>query len=87
MENLSIVFEVVKNLITLNLAKVQRHEWEIFQGYGFFALVVFLSLGLYCYWYHLYRSEKKGERNYEKYADLVLKDDIDDSVLESKRSA
>ncbi|MPA92770.1 cytochrome c oxidase, cbb3-type, CcoQ subunit, partial [Campylobacter coli] len=37
--------------------------------------------------YHLYRAEKKGERNYEKYANLALSDDIDDSVLESKRSA
>ncbi|EKK2370402.1 cytochrome c oxidase, cbb3-type, CcoQ subunit, partial [Campylobacter coli] len=47
----------------------------------------FLSIVLYSYWYHLYRAEKKGERNYEKYANLALSDDIDDSVLESKRSA
>ncbi len=32
-------------------------------------------------------QKKKGERNYENYANLALKDDIDDSVLESKRSA
>ncbi len=87
MEDLSIVFDVIKNLITFDLAAVQKHEWKIFQGYGFFVLVMFLSIVLYAYWYHLYRAEKKGERNYEKYANLALKDDIDDSVLESKRSA
>ncbi|ENP7018194.1 cytochrome c oxidase, cbb3-type, CcoQ subunit [Campylobacter coli] len=87
MEHLVIVWNVIKNLVTLNLSAVQKHEWEIFQGYGFFALVMFLSIVLYAYLYHLYRTEKKGERNYENYANLALKDDIDDSVLESKRSA
>ncbi|MEW83967.1 cytochrome c oxidase, cbb3-type, CcoQ subunit [Campylobacter coli] len=87
MEHLVIIWDVIKNLVTLNLSAVQKHEWEIFQGYGFFALVMFLSIVLYAYLYHLYRTEKKGERNYENYANLALKDDIDDSVLESKRSA
>ncbi|TKX32885.1 cytochrome c oxidase, cbb3-type, CcoQ subunit [Campylobacter aviculae] len=87
MEHLSIIFDVVKNLITFNLAAVQKHEWEIFQGYGFFFLVMFLSIVLYTYWYHLYKVEKNGERNYEKYASLALSDDINDSVLENKRSA
>ncbi|EAC1346601.1 cytochrome c oxidase, cbb3-type, CcoQ subunit [Campylobacter coli] len=87
MEHLVIIWDVIQNLVTLNLSAVQKHEWEIFQGYGFFALVMFLSIVLYAYLYHLYRTEKKGERNYENYANLALKDDIDDSVLESKRSA
>ncbi|MCW1371667.1 CcoQ/FixQ family Cbb3-type cytochrome c oxidase assembly chaperone, partial [Campylobacter jejuni] len=51
MEHLSIV-DVIKNLITFDLATVQKHEWEIFQGYGFFVLVMFLSIVLYAYWYH-----------------------------------
>ncbi|HEC1752402.1 TPA: cytochrome c oxidase, cbb3-type, CcoQ subunit [Campylobacter lari] len=58
------------------------------QAYGFFALVVFLVVVLYSYWFHLYRSEKTGRRNYEKYADLALYDEISDRVLEqNKRSA
>ncbi|ELF2320497.1 cytochrome c oxidase, cbb3-type, CcoQ subunit [Campylobacter lari] len=58
------------------------------QAYGFFALVVFLVVVLYSYWFHLYRSEKIGRRNYEKYADLALHDEIGDRVLEqNKRSA
>ncbi|MCW1359684.1 cytochrome c oxidase, cbb3-type, CcoQ subunit [Campylobacter sp. US33a] len=86
MEDLKIVFGVIKDIITLNFDAITKQEWELFQGYGFFAFVVFLVVVLYAYWYHLYRAEKKGERNYEKYANLALKDDIDDSILENKRS-
>lgn len=58
------------------------------QAYGFFILVVFLVVVLYSYLYHLYKSEKTGRRNYEKYAELALNDDISDRVLEqNKRSA
>ncbi|TXE88400.1 cytochrome c oxidase, cbb3-type, CcoQ subunit [Campylobacter volucris] len=58
------------------------------QAYGFFALVVFLVVVLYSYWFHLYRSEKTGRRNYEQYADLALNDEISDCILEqNKRSA
>lgn len=87
MEHLVIIWDVVKSLATFNLVGVEKHEWEIFQGYGFFLLVMFLSIVLYAYLYHLYKVEKMGERNYEKYANLALNDDIDDSVLENKRSA
>ena len=87
MENLETIFGVIRNLITLNLSAIQKHEWELFQGYGFFFLVIFLVAVLYAYCFHLYRSERKGEKNYEKYAHLALEDDINDSVLENKRSA
>lgn len=87
MEHLLILLDVIKKIITFNLSGIDRDEWKIFQGYGFFLFVVFLSLILYCYLYHLYRAEKKGERNYEKYANLVLDDSMNDSVLENKRSA
>lgn len=86
MRDLETIFGVMKNLFTLNLSAVEKHEWELFQGYGFFTLVVFLVVILYSYWFHLYRSERKGRRNYEKYANLALEDDINDSVLENKRS-
>ncbi|WP_270992196.1 cytochrome c oxidase, cbb3-type, CcoQ subunit [Campylobacter upsaliensis] len=74
-------------LLSFNLSGIEKREWEIFQGYGFFSLVVFLVVVLYAYWFHLYRSEKRGERNYEKYADLALNDELDDRILENKRSA
>ncbi|WP_170020528.1 MULTISPECIES: cytochrome c oxidase, cbb3-type, CcoQ subunit [unclassified Campylobacter] len=53
------------------------------QGYGFFFFTVFLVIVLYSYCYHLYKSERTGRRNYEKYSNLVLKDDLSDEILES----
>ncbi|MCX2683568.1 cytochrome c oxidase, cbb3-type, CcoQ subunit [Campylobacter sp. MIT 21-1685] len=87
MEGLGIFFSVMKNIITLNSSAIEKYEWEIFQGYGFFILVVFLVIILYAYCFHLYRSERRGERDYEKYARLALDDDLDDSIVENKRSA
>lgn len=87
MQDLEIFFSVIGQLLSFNLSGIEKREWEIFQGYGFFSLVVFLVVVLYAYWFHLYRSEKRGERNYEKYADLALNDELDDCILENKRSA
>ncbi|EOA2509255.1 cytochrome c oxidase, cbb3-type, CcoQ subunit [Campylobacter upsaliensis] len=87
MQDLEIFFSVIGQLLSFNLSGIEKREWEIFQGYGFFSLVVFLVVVLYAYWLHLYRSEKRGERNYEKYADLALNDELDDRILENKRSA
>ncbi|MDD2384470.1 MAG: cytochrome c oxidase, cbb3-type, CcoQ subunit [Sulfurospirillaceae bacterium] len=53
------------------------------QAYGYIFLTVFLAIGLYAYIYHLYRAEKKGTRNYEKYADIALHDNIDDAPVEA----
>ncbi|CZE47752.1 cytochrome c oxidase, cbb3-type, CcoQ subunit [Campylobacter geochelonis] len=53
------------------------------QAYGYFILIVSLSIGLYAYYYHLYKSEKTGRRNYEKYGKLALDDSLEDEVLES----
>ncbi|MEB2807584.1 cytochrome c oxidase, cbb3-type, CcoQ subunit [Campylobacter upsaliensis] len=87
MQDLEFFFSVIGQLLSFNLSGIEKREWEIFQGYGFFSLVVFLVVVLYAYWFHLYRSEKRGERNYEKYADLALNDELDDRILENKRSA
>ena len=53
------------------------------QGYGFFAFVVVAVALLYGYYFHLYKSERSGRRNYERYSDLALKDGIDEEILES----
>jgi cytochrome c oxidase cbb3-type subunit 4 len=37
---------------------------------------------LYGYIIHLYRSEKKGEKDYEKYGKLALDDEIDSPKVE-----
>lgn len=53
-----------------------------FQAYGYFALTLFLVVALYGYIYHLYSSEKKGTRNYEKYGDIALNDELDDDPVD-----
>lgn len=54
-----------------------------FSAYGYFFLTVLLVVVLYSYIYHLYSTEKKGKRNYEKYSDMALNDEITDKPVES----
>jgi len=44
-----------------------------------FAVVIF-----YYYIIYLYRNEKKGNRDYEKYGNLALDDELDSQPLEDK---
>jgi len=39
---------------------------------------------LYGYIIHLYRSEKKGERDYEKYGNIALDDEVTSKPVEDK---
>ncbi|RUM46198.1 MAG: cytochrome c oxidase, cbb3-type, CcoQ subunit [Hydrogenimonas sp.] len=52
------------------------------QAYGYFFFTLFLVVVLYAYILHLYRAEKKGTRNYEKYGKLALDDEIDATPVE-----
>ncbi len=52
------------------------------QAYAYFIFTGFLVVVLYGYIYHLYSSEKKGERDYEKYGNIALDDDITDKPVE-----
>ena len=52
------------------------------QGYASFIMTIFLVIVLYGYIIHLYRSEKKGERDYEKYGNIALDDEIDSTPIE-----
>lgn len=54
-----------------------------YQGHLYILLTVFLAVVLYWYIYHLYSSEKKGKRNYEKYGDIAVHDDVTDIPVES----
>ena len=54
------------------------------QAYGYTFAVVFLSIILYSYLFHLYRAEKKGTRNYEKYGNIPLQDNLDDTLIEPR---
>lgn len=53
------------------------------QAYGYFFFTGFLVVVLYAYIYHLYSSEKKGTRDWEKYGNMALDDEITDTPVES----
>jgi cytochrome c oxidase cbb3-type subunit 4 len=53
-----------------------------FQAYGYFFFTAFLVVVLYSYVYHLYSAQKKGTRDYEKYGNMALHDDITDQPIE-----
>ena len=54
------------------------------QGYASFVMTILLVIMLYGYIVHLYRSEKKGERDYEKYGNIALDDEITSTPVEDK---
>lgn len=51
-------------------------------AYGYFILTVSLSLLFMAYVYHLYTAEKKGTKDYEKYGDIALHDELTDEPIE-----
>ena len=51
------------------------------QGYANFFMTIFLVIMLYGYIIHLYRSEKKGESDYEKFGNIALDDNIDSKPI------
>ncbi len=56
-----------------------------FQAYGYFTLVLLLVIGLYGYIYHLYTKRKDADGvDYEKYSNMALHDDLDDTPVLSK---
>jgi cytochrome c oxidase cbb3-type subunit 4 len=54
------------------------------QGYAKFAIVTIVFIIFYSYAYSIYKRDKKGERDYEKYSNLVLDDSIDAKPLEDR---
>ncbi|BDY12812.1 cytochrome c oxidase, cbb3-type, CcoQ subunit [Hydrogenimonas cancrithermarum] len=57
------------------------------QAFGYFFFTVFLVVVLYAYILHLYRAEKKGTRNYEKYGNLALDDELDSKPVEPNENS
>jgi len=51
------------------------------QGYASFFMTIFLVVVLYWYIIYLYRSEKKGEKDYEKLGNIALDDEIDSTPI------
>jgi len=51
------------------------------QGYASFFMTILLVVMLYWYIIYLYRSEKKGEKDYEKLGNIALDDEIDSKPI------
>ncbi len=56
------------------------------QGYAKFFITLFVFVIFYSYAYSIYKRQKNGERDFEKYSDLVLNDSIDTKPLEPNKS-
>ena len=56
------------------------------QGYASFFMTIFLVVMLYWYIIYLYRSEKKGEKDYEKLGNIALDDEIDSKPINTSDS-
>lgn len=58
---------------------------KVMQGYVYWFMTILLVVFLYWYILHLYRSEKKGEADYEKYGRLALDDELTDAPIEEHK--
>ena len=59
---------------------------RIIQGYAYWFITLLLVVLLYGYIYHLYKSQKSGKVDYEKYARLALDDDLNDALVEKRNN-
>jgi len=55
------------------------------QAYAKIALLVVTFIVFYSYAYSIYKRDKTGERDFEKYSNLVLDDSIESKPLENNR--
>ena len=55
------------------------------QGYAKFFLVLAVFIIFYSYAYSIYKRDKKGERDFEKYSNLVHDDSHVSSPLEERK--
>jgi len=54
------------------------------QGYAKFFIILFVFIVFYSYAYSIYKRQRTGERDYEKYSKLVLDDSLDSTPLEER---
>jgi len=54
------------------------------QGYAKFFITLFVFVVFFSYAYSMYKRDRTGERDFEKYSNLVHDDSIDSAPLESR---
>ena len=60
-------------------------DWMTFQGYAKFTLLTIVFVLFCSYISSMYKRQKSGERDFEKYSNLVLDDSYDSSPLEERK--
>ncbi|MGX3010610.1 cytochrome c oxidase, cbb3-type, CcoQ subunit [Helicobacter sp. 23-1044] len=55
-----------------------------FRGWAYFLATIALVAFLYSYIFYMYKAQRTGAKDYEKYARLALDDNITDTPLESR---
>ena len=55
-------------------------------GYGKFFITLFIFVVFYSYAYSIYKRDKTGERDFEKYSNLVHDDSLDSTPLEKRET-
>ncbi|MCK5110696.1 MAG: CcoQ/FixQ family Cbb3-type cytochrome c oxidase assembly chaperone [Arcobacteraceae bacterium] len=55
------------------------------QGYAKFFILLFVCIVFYGYAYSMYKRQKSGERDYEKYTNIVHDDSFDTQPLEERK--
>lgn len=56
-----------------------------FQGYAKFFLILIVFIVFYSYAWSIYKRQRTGERDFEKYSDLVLDDGVETDPLEKRK--
>ncbi len=55
-------------------------------GYGKFFITLFIFVVFYSYAYSIYKRDKTGERDFEKYSNLVHDDSLHSTPLEKRET-
>lgn len=55
------------------------------QKVAYLVITILLCVFLYSYIFKMYRDEKRGVRDYEKYSRLALDDGLNDEVIEKRK--
>lgn len=73
----------------LSTSLLNELSWVIlaYQKEIYLAITILLVVFLYRYIYHLYSSQRKGIKDYEKYANLALYDNLDDELVEPRKKS
>jgi len=64
---------------------MEHQELVDLQGYVKFFLLLAVFIVFYSYAYSMYKRDKKGDKDYEKYSNLVHDDSVESDPLENRK--